>query len=174
MRVNAWLFLQLASSAVCGLGGCAETATQPTAVDTRPPEGAVRFETIAGGGDSGYARGADSQELAEPTLLGISDELTWSRFWTRHSWPVFPPAAAPMVDFSKQTVLVLVSGRYPTLTGLEITAVGSKNGVLTVRANRLCTPWLMESWPFHIVRVDGAGWSSQELQITERGCLPAN
>ena len=146
---------------------CADTSTQTEPVDSTPVDGDIAFETVAQGDASGYTRGADPQNLAGPTLFRISDQPAWDLFWARHNQLLSPAPPVPEVDFSSQVVLAVVDGPEPTVTRIEIAGIVSADGVLTVRAYRTCMPWMAVTWPFHIVRVNGHGWQSEFLELTD-------
>jgi hypothetical protein len=170
MQNRTSLLTLLVAAAACALVACGENATQSVLGAGPPPDGAVAFETIAQGHDSAYTRGADPQELTEPTLFVISDDTAWRVFWMRHTQLGLLPSEAPQIEFSASTVVAVLDGERGMATRIDIVGMTSSDGCLTVHAERTCLPWCMVTWPYHIVRVAGHGWTSAALERTDIDC----
>lgn len=94
----------------------------------------------------------------EPLRVAVKDALAWRALWARLHAGQEPAPACPVVDFTKDMVLVASSGRKPT-AGFAVTIRGSsvKEGALVVgvevrppREGAIVAQ--VRSHPAHIVR----------------------
>ena len=140
--------------------------------------GAVPFQTLEKGAFSGYNYGSPN---FNGEYLDIKNDADWSSFWAKHKSNTFPTPPKPVIDFSKDMVLVAIYGTCPT-GGYDICIVNivrAQNNLIiyvdktTPDPGQIVLPVVTN--PYHIVttpisklKLDWRELGSQEITIEPR------
>ncbi|MBI4349667.1 MAG: hypothetical protein HY553_22720 [Elusimicrobia bacterium] len=92
--------------------------------------------------------------VQQPKQLVITDEATWKAVWAEHAQNGAAPAAAPAVDFTKETVVAIFQGSRMTSSAVE-TRIERKDGKVVVVVKEGAKPFSMPvaCQPFEIVKL---------------------
>lgn len=106
----------------------------------------------------------DGGGLTDSTRLVVRGEAMWQEVWQRATAPRSAPPPLPVIDFSRDMILVVAAGRMTPEDQIRVdsvgvrrerTAEGEDQDVLTVvvRTAQGCGLFASEAYPVEIVRV---------------------
>lgn len=139
----------LVALAALALYGCADDEI----VAPRPPVD-IAFASVVQGE---YWKCAEC-DTSYATVFLFADQGSWQSFWDGSSTDIGQNSPPPVVDFERETVLVLLDKVEPESAEIEVESVRRELDRIVVRATLRtgCQGWLLPSPPFrpyHIVRI---------------------
>jgi hypothetical protein len=93
--------------------------------------------------------------FADSARLIVKDTLTWRSTWRQATKSQPSPPMMPVIDFSKNVVLVVAAGRMKPGDAIRVDSIGTRGTltVIVVRTTVACQPFPSDAFPFEIVSI---------------------
>jgi len=97
----------------------------------------------------------DGSGYQDSVLMVVYDAATWSTVWARATSPQASPPPRPVVDFTREMVVVAGAGRMAPGDQIRVDSAGLRGGyfVAVVRIIQGCQSFPAAAYPLEIVRV---------------------
>ncbi|HKV73823.1 MAG TPA: hypothetical protein VJN95_04830 [Gemmatimonadales bacterium] len=133
----------IALAAACHKGGGPPAPKPEPAVAMKPLDEAARIYY-----DNGVA-------FADTSRTIVKDSVAFKAIWKRATQGQPSPPPLPVVDFSKDMVVVVAGGRMKPGDAIRVDSVGTRGTlmVIAVRTTVACQPFPTDAFPFEVVKV---------------------
>jgi hypothetical protein len=125
-------------------------------------------------GDAAQVYYDNGMAFADSARLVVRDSATWRTTWQRATRPQPSPPPMPVIDFSREMVVVAAAGRMKPGDAIHVDSIGVHGSltVLTVRTITACQPFPADAFPFEIIRIPRRDGPVQfvEHQARAPGC----
>lgn len=144
-RISAFLFCAtLGLAAGCHHGGGGPPAPKPEpAIAMHPLDDAARIYSDNGVG------------FADTARIIVKDSVAFRSIWKRATQGQPSPPPLPVVDFTKNMVVVAAGGRLKPGDAVRVDSIGTRGSltVIVVRTTIACQPFPTDAFPFEVVKV---------------------
>lgn len=141
-----WLRIACGGSVLALLSACSH------GVPIIAPQPKVTLEPL---GDSAQVYYDNGMAFADSARIVVRDSATWRAIWQRATSPQPSPPPMPVIDFSRDMIVVAAAGRMKPGDLIHVDSIGVHGSltVLVVRTMVACQPFPTDAFPFEIVRV---------------------
>jgi len=165
--LQALLLLLVVGAGACGGGGGSAPAVAP------PPAPLARLEAAQ------RLYYDDSGGIADSLRLAVRDEANWRDIWDRATSTLGSPPPLPVIDFTRDMVLVVAAGRMSPGDRIQVDSAGVRTELdsdgqrrevmmAQVRIILDCTGFDADVYPLELVRVRRFDGPLQFLHARER------
>jgi hypothetical protein len=153
--------MKIATSVLAGLSLLALVAchkSKPPEAPRPAPSLMVEMRSV---GDESFVLADNSQAFTDSLTRVIRDTLDWKQTWdiAMSRRPANARLTRPVVDFSKEMVLLAAGGRMKPGDVVHIDSVGTRKDltVIVVRYTMGCQDLKTTAWPFEMARIPRTG-----------------
>ena len=135
------------------------------------PQPRVTLQPLSAAAQVYYDNG---MAFADSARIVVRDSATWRTTWQRATRSQPSPPPMPIVDFSRDMIVVAAAGRMKPGDAIHVDSIGTHGSltVLVVRTIVACQPFPSDAYPFEIVRIPRRDGPVQfvEHQARAPGC----
>jgi hypothetical protein len=140
----------LAFVSACGRG--APAAEMPRPEQPRAPEPPATLRALD---DNAFLLADNANVFADSSRRVLRDTIEWKAVWKQAVSRQSSPPPRPVVDFSREMVVLAAAGRMKPGDVIHVDSIGTRGNltVIVIRTTKACQTFASDAFPFELARV---------------------